>query len=444
MKRVIITTLLLMVCGIGHAQWTCPSRLSGALKPIGKTNLSWAAEIEASGGWVKDSYASNAMGFLGLNHTKGNSTLYVEGGVKGWLRGRNHEWEVLDNAGTTTYNGDQTNKVIAGLREAFYKFDNQKNTVCVGLQSARGDEDYLLNERMVGLNYTLRTNAIKVNVMGGSVMQAFARNGRFCSMGYIYNDIVVGRPRTFLGTNFTDADFAMASLSFTPQKEDDEFGGSELSIFTVNKLGIVGYSEFGTLVPDLLLTGGVYGDFSIADISIRPEVLMQSSENNNAIIYNVTFDKKVLWDNTQSTRFYARYVGYYALTEGARPANSDSNLFMGEVLRQDVLEAPLAQLAFKHSFPEAKCSVKVQGTIQVKPSKIGNNENDFVMDEYTSPTLPRMKELDVSLSKNFGEHVWIDATVGGLVFPNFTVTDIKLHYNSVKTLFGQLQCRITF
>lgn len=443
MKRVILAALFLAAGSVIYAQWTCPSRLGGALKTIDSSHFSWAAEVEASAGWVKDSYASNMMVFGGVNYTNGSHTLYLEGGVKGWLRGSDNEWEVTDG-GETTVNSDQTHKVLPGLREAFYKFDNQKNTLCVGLQSAHGDEDYLLNERVVGLNYTYRTNAVKVNVIGGSVMEDFARNGRFCSMGYLYNDIVVGRPRNVMGINFGDHNFAMASLSFTPQKEGDEFGDDAASVFSVSKVGFVGYSEFGSLMDNLLLTGGVYGEFLLSDVSIRPEVLMQTNTDDNAVIYNLTVDKKVEWSNGQNTRFYARYVGYYALDDGARPANSFSNLFMGEVLRQDVLEAPVAQLALKHSFTKIKGSVKLQGTLQVNPSKIGTGADDFVPDDYTHPTLPRMKEVDLSLTKNFGEHVWLEATCGFLNYPNLTVTDSKLHYNNVETLFGQLQCRITF
>ena len=114
------------------------------------------------------------------------------------------------------------------------------------------------------------------------------------------------------------------------------------------------------------------------------------------------------------------------------------------MLRQDVLEAPVAQLAIKHSFTKIKTSFKVQGTMQVKPSVISENSNDFVMDDYTHPTLPRMKELDISATKNFGKHVWLEGTFGMLNYPNLTLTDIDVHYNDVETMFGQLQCRVTF
>jgi hypothetical protein len=123
------------------------------------------------------------------------NSFYVEGGLKAWTRGTNKELSFTDDDGTTvTHRSDNTNRLLPGLREAFYRYSGEKNTFTLGLQSAKGDEEYLLNERIVGANYSLRTGSLRFNAIGGSVMEAFARNGRFCTLGYLYNDIVVGRP----------------------------------------------------------------------------------------------------------------------------------------------------------------------------------------------------------------------------------------------------------
>ncbi len=445
MKKISITILLLAFAIVTQAQWSCPSRLGGSLKPVGNSGFSWAAEVGASAGWVRDSYAGNMMAYLGLNYTKNHSSLYLEGGLKGWLRGSDKTWTSIDDAGNTITTEDQTHNIIPGLREAYYRFDNGTNEVTAGLQTANGDDEYLLNERIVGINYTLRANRLRFNAIGGTVMNAFARNGRFCSMGYIYNDLVVGRPRIPVGTDFGDLNFAMASLSLLPEKKEiDEFSDEKAPVLSLNKLGAVGYTEFGAMSSKTFVTSGLYAEVELATVLVKPEVIMQAGKDNNALIYNLSIDKVFPWANSQNTILHAQYVGYYGLDENARPSNSFSNLFLGDVLRQDVLEAPVAQLAIKHSFTKIKTSFKVQGTMQVKPSVISENSNDFVMDDYTHPTLPRMKELDISATKNFGKHVWLEGTFGMLNYPNLTLTDIDVHYNDVETMFGQLQCRVTF
>lgn len=444
MKQVIIAILLLAVSSTAYSQWECPSRLGAALKPIGNSNFMWGAEVEASGGWVKDNYAGNLMGFFGLNYGQGRSNFYVEGGLKAWMRGSNQTWDYVDE--TTSTSGtkkDRTHNVLPGLREAFYRYNGDKSILTLGLQSAHGDEDYLLNERVVGLNYLFRTSNWRLNLIGGSVMQDFARNGRFCTKGYLYNDIVVGRPRSYVGKDFGDTNFGMFSVAFTPQKKADEFGEATPSLFSLNKVGAVAYSEFGKQLSKPIFTTGLYTDFDFAGIEVKPEVLMQTVDNKKAVIYHVSAEKKFQWSPSQVSRIYGLFVGYSAIDNGARPINSFSNLFLGDVLRQDVLESPAILLALKHSFTKIKTSIKIQGVMQLKSSVVSNESTDFVPDYYNSP-LNKMQELDIAVSKNFGKYVWLNASFGMLNYPNLSLTNVTLHYNNVQTMFGKLDCRITF
>lgn len=443
MKRIIIAIIMIAAsCGI-QAQWECPSRMGATLKPIGNSNFMWTTEVTTSGGWIKDNYAANAMLFLGLNYGTGRNSFYVEGGLKAWMRGTNKQLSYSDDAGeTVTYKKDRTSNLLPGLREAFYKYTGDNSSFTLGLQSAKGDDEYLLNERIVGANYTLRSNKIKLNATAGSVMQEFARNGRFCTMGYLYNDIVVGRPRSFVGNNFGDTNFGMLSLSFIPEKKSDEFGNDAAPLLSLDKIGGVAYTQFGNKIDNTVLIGGLYSEISLAGIQFKPEVLYQSSKNNNAMIYDFTLEKTFNWNATQATRLYGRYIGYGSISKGGRPVNSFSNLFMGDVLRQDVLENPILMLGVKHSFTALKMSLKVQGVLQTKASYIGG-DNGFVADSYTSP-LTKMKELDFGVSKNFGKSLLMNATFGMLDYPNLELTNLVLHYNHVQTMFGKLEFRFTF
>lgn len=443
MKRILTIIISIAVSCGAYAQWECPSRLGAALKPIGNSNFMLGTEVTTSAGWIKDNYAGNAMIFLGLNYGTGKSSFYVEGGAKAWMRGTNKELSFSDDAGTTvTYKSDRTDKFLFGLREAFYRYTGSNNTFTLGLQSAKGDEDYLLNERVVGANYTLRAGQVKLNAIAGSVMQEFARNGRFCTMGYLYNDIVVGRPRSFVGNGFGNTNFGMLSLSFLPEKKVDEFGSGSTSLLSLDKLGGVAYSEFGSKIDNAVFTSGLYAEINLAGIQLKPEILYQSVKNNNAMIYNISAEKLIQWNASQATRLYARYLGYGSISKGGRPVNSFSNLFMGDVLRMDVLENPVLMMGIKHSFTAVKTSVKLQGILQTKASYLGGDYG-FVTDKYSSP-LTKMKELDFAVTKNFGKSLMVNATLGMLDYPNLEVTDFTLHYNHVQTMFGKLEFRFTF
>lgn len=444
MKRTSMFMLMVLAgCSAIHAQWECPSRLGSTLKPIGNTDWMWSAEITGSGGWIKNNYAANAMAIFGLNYGTSKSSFYVEGGLKAWKRGTGKTINYSDDGGeTTTSKTDSRHSAMFGLREAFYRYSGESNVLTLGLQSVKGDDSYLLNERVVGANYTYRTGSFKLNAIGGSVMEAFARNGRFCTYGYLYNDIVTGRPRSYVGNDFGDTNVGMLTLSLSPSKSVDEFGGSTPGIFSLDKIGAVAYTEFGRKITNSLVTGGLYSEITIGGVQLKPEVLYQSSKNNQAIIYQLTAEKVLHWGDTQTTRLYGQYIGYSAIDNGARPINSFSNLFMGDALHQDVLEAPLAILGIKHSFTSIKTSIKVQGVMQTKSSLQGGDYG-FVPDDYSSP-LTKMKELDFSVSKNFGKHLLVNALFGMLDYPTLEQTDNVLHYNEIQTMYGRMEFRFTF
>lgn len=443
MKRtVIVLSMMVAVCDC-YAQWECPSRLGATLKPIGDTDLMWSAEVTTSGGWIKDNYAANLMTIMGLNYGKGKNSFYVEGGLKVWTRGTGDKIGYSsDGFETVTYKTDSRSSILPGLREVFYKYSGERNSLILGLQSTRGDDSYLLNERMVGANYTLHAGDFKLNAVGGSVMEAFARNGRFCTYGYLYNDIVVGRPRSYVGNDFGDTNFGMVTLSYSPQKEADDFGTEKQRTVACDKIGAVAYTEFGRKINHRAVLSGLYSELTLAGVQLKPEVLFQTAKNNKAIVYNFTAEKIFRWSESQATKAYAQFVGYTAVDKDARAINSFSNLFMGDALRQDVLEAPLVMLGVKHSFTAIKTSLKVQGVMQTKASAM-DGDYGFVSDSYSSP-LTKMKELDFSVSKNFGKHLLVNAYYGMLDFPNLENTDVVLHYNHVQTMFGRLELRITF
>ncbi len=422
--------LMLLFATSAHAQWECPSRLGGSLKPIGASNLMWAGELTTGAGYVGNYGVGNAMGFVGLDYSKNKYTFYLEGGAKSWLR--------LDEV---NYN----NQSSFGMREAFYRYTGDKNRVTIGLQSMRGQDHFLLNERVAGVNYQGAFGSWTLNALGGSVMNHFARNGTFCTLGYLYN-IVPGRERALIGRSFGQTNLAMLTLSYKPsQKKEnvDEFGTGDIlsgevkpSLFSVKNAGAVAYTEFGSWTENSPLLAGLFAELSLSGVTVKPEILLQSATNNQALLYSVSADKQWSWNNGQITRLYSRYLGYNAIDRGAVPVNSFSNVFAGEVLRLDAIEMPFLQMGLKHSFPRLKASVKLQYAMQT------GVVNGYLTDPFGGEINPcRMQELDFTLSKNLGKYVLINASVGSLTYPTMPYTVV---YEKTRSLWAKAEMRITF
>ncbi len=432
LKVLPIILLALMISPVVKAQWECPSRLGGSLKPFGSSNLMWAGEATTTAGFIGNSGIGNAMFFGGLDYSVNNNTLYVEGGFKSWYR----------------LGGDKYDNGLYsfGLREAFYRNTGNKHTLTVGLHSAKSDDYYLLNERVVGANYRVSLGNVDLNVIGGSVMKQFARNGTFCTLGYLYN-IVPGRPRADLGNDFGQTNLGMMTLTYRPKakKTGDEFasgdglgGTPKPSLLSLKSAGAVMYHEFGNWITGKTLMTGLYAEVNLGGLSVKPEVLLQTAKNNNAWVYSIMADKQFTWSNGQMTKLYARYVGMKKIDSTAVASNSFSNIFAGEVLRLDALDMPFLQMGLKHSFPAIKTSVKLQAAMQT------GTVAGYSTDQYNSvPT--RMKEIDLTLSKNLGKLFLINASVGYLHHPDLIKDQSDfLKYQPKNSLWGKVELRITF
>lgn len=432
MKVLSCFLLVLMISPALKAQWECPSRLGGNLKPFGESNLMWAGEVTTTGGFLEQSTLSNLLLLGGLDYSFNKNTFYVEGGFKSWYR----------------FGGDKNNNGLYsfGLREAFYRYSGKRQTFTIGLHSAKSDDYYLLNERVVGLNYRISIGQFDFNTIGGSVMKDFARNGTFCTLGYLYN-IVPGRPRSILGNDFGQTNLGMFTLTWHPKskKGSDEFSSKgdfniapKQSLFSLKSFGIVVYHEFGSFISEKALMTGAYAEVNLGGINLKPELLLQSLKNNNALIYSVIADKQLDWSSGQMTKLFARYIGMKKNDPTAIVANSFSNIFAGEVLRLDALDIPLLQIGLKHSFPAIKTSLKLQGSMQT------GLVTGYTPDDYNSVPA-KMKELDLTLSKNLGKIFLINTTIGYLSYSNMITDDLAyLKYISRNSLLGKVELRITF
>jgi len=259
-KTALLATLLLSSASL-FAQWECPSRIGGSLKPFSSSlpNLTWAGELTTTAGSTGDYAIGNIMGFGALDLSSEKTTLYLEGGIKSWKR--------------INANGYHNEGHNFGMREAFFQYRGTTNTLNLGLRSTQGDDYYLLNERVMGIDFKQTLGNWNIHALTGSVLNRFARNGTFCTLGYIYN-IVPGRERALLGRHFGETNLAMLTLNYRPGSKSstsDEFANSDglsspsdefaatdefaspakksaQSLFKLVNAGALAYTEYGDLI----------------------------------------------------------------------------------------------------------------------------------------------------------------------------------------------------
>lgn len=381
------------------AQWECRSQLSSSLKPIGKSSIYWATELTGGIGYLDNNLILNSMGFLGVDISNKKSTLFVETGYKFWDR--------YDFTNDINFNNGHF-----GVRELFYQYRWKSGRVTMGVQSARFDDDYLLNERFLGINIKNNKGPWSINFNAGSVIRGFARNGIFCSVGYLY-DIIPGRSVGIIGDSPGKSNLAGITLKYSPNKKKSEFSSNN-SQFSLGSLGVLLYGEFGSWIEEPFVLSGMFADIKLPNsFTFKPEVIYQSSKLNNALIYSMGIEKEYKLNQTR-TNIDLRYLGFSSIDENARVLNSYSNLFAGDVLRLDSRDMPLLQISTKTSFKKIKTHIKFQYSSQIKSSP--------------------MNEFDFELGKRFNKHLQINA-IGAYIQSNNLPENI---------IMGRVECRISF
>ncbi|MCU4162583.1 hypothetical protein [Carboxylicivirga caseinilyticus] len=418
MNKFILLTILTAFSTLLNAQWNCRSRLGAFLKPVGQSNLMWAAEVETSQGYLTNSHIANGMTFLGLDYSTNHSTFYFEGGVKYW-RQKDLETDYLFS------------NHRFGLREAFYKYQNDQSNLMIGLHSATLNDHYLLNERMLGVSYKYSGNQWKINFSLGSVSNDFARNGTFCSTCYLY-DIIPDRTVNSIGSDLWKTNLAAFTLSFLPGKssDSDEFSSEGLgdefssmnefetnSSFKVSELGWAVYTEFGSQVETSFLSTGLFADVSWGEnLSFKPEILYQSGQNNQGIIYDMKLQKDFIWGNMQKSSLLFNYYDFTDISADANVLNRFSNILAGEVLRLDATDMPIFLTSVKHTFPKVKTHFKLQYAC--------------------SNQISSMQEVDLQCGKIFFKHLQASAIMG------YIKSD--LIENDDHAVLGRLELRFNF
>lgn len=402
MKYRLLSILLFFTSVQGFAQWECPSHLAAHLDPIGDSQFLFGAEAQLSTGLLDGNSINTAMGFIGFDYSTTQHSLYFEGGIKNWWKYDFDEEILFDNH-------------RFGLREVFYQFRGDINGLTIGLQSSSFDDHYLLNERIAGLNWKMDFGKWKLNTYAGSVTKDFARNGIFCTTGFIY-DLPTGQDQIILGNSLGDKNLAGFTFTYFPDKksksiasdsdsdvdefevfEDDEFESTDefesfdndefermepnqakksISGFGIDRIGFAAYSEFGDWINNTFYHTGLFASVRLpGDFYLNPEALFQIENNNKGIIYLLELEKTFNINNGARLSLNAGYYGFSEIDKNAMVLNSYSNILAGEVLRLDAVNMPFYLAGLKYSIPSAKLSFKLQNAGQLNGGDL--NEWDF-------------------------------------------------------------------
>lgn len=402
MKFTLLYIFLLISILKVNAQWECPSKLAAHLDPAFGSPVLVGFETQLTTGVLSGNSINTAMGFVGIDFTTGNHSFYLEGGVKAWWKYDTDKDLLFD-------------QYRFGLRELFYQYRGELSNFTFGLQSSTFDDHYLLNERVAGINYKLDLGRLKFNAYGGSVTKDFARNGIFCTTGFIY-DLPTGADRSILGNNLGDKNIGGFTFTFFPgkttktkaqksQSNEDEFEAFEgdkfaeaadefesfesnefseyeaapqqskkekvFSDFGIEKIGFAGYSEFGNWITNTFYQTGIFASIKLpGDIYLNPEALFQLEEANKGIIYLAKLEKAFTLKRGNRLSLGAAYYGFSEIDDNAMVLNSYSNILAGEVLRLDAVNMPFYLLNAKLNIPSAKFHIKLQNAGQLNASDL--------------------------------------------------------------------------
>lgn len=391
-----------------NAQWNCPSKLGSVIQPISPMipGLKIGAELTGSTGYLADNYYGFYAAYLGIDYTRGVHNIYLEGGAKGFSRWDNN-------------NSQNFNNRFAGFREAFYQLRLPNTLLRAGVQTTTLGDDYLVNERMLGLKFEQRFKQLELQAASGTVMKYFARNGLFCNVGYVYD--ILYRDRGFIGSKLGETNFAGATLSIKTSKESKlkaKFGLSIYDEFYINRSD--------TSFNKNVLLVGAFGNMNVLGVDLNANCQYQTLQNENAYILSLSAKKMINWDFGHRTELYARAIGVLEMDKAAIIRNSFSNLFLGDVVRLDARDAPLYQASIRHSLPKYSLHFKAQYTSEFE--KTGLNEFDF------------------SISKRFN-NVYLSGIFGYLNYNENTLTsnDVSYRWDNVRkqSYLARLECRIT-
>jgi len=357
--------------------------------------LRWALEGMMSHGKFEDRTVTNGMPILGLDYSFSDNThqFYFEGAFKN-VANLSDESLTDDDANGLNKNVGKNNGF--GFREAFYRLSLDKTTLTAGLQSMTLGDEVLVDERVLGLSVDQNFGAFDAKFRIGSVDNNFSRMGEFCGSRKIFNLTRKTQAADELWqTNLTSyvltwnpsykAPEPVEETSedgFEDYDEFEDFGEFESfdeskPLLQLKKVGLIAYQEFGEGFSYEKYWYGGFAEFKLPfDTDLKMETLGQSVPHQSAIIYFAELHKNFFWAGTGNFDMKAGYFGKINIDKRALFMSTFSHLYLGEVMRLDGRDIPIAYGSMMYSFPwRVKIHLKATAITQMKNEKI--SELDF-------------------------------------------------------------------
>ena len=365
-----------------NAQMHCRSTLGGHLTPFHKDfPLLWAVEgtmapgIMSSGHDGAEPAKLNGGMLIGaLDYTFKKHSFYVEAGYKNW---KNSE---LSQPIT------ELSRHL-GVRQAFYGFRSENTDIKLGLHETKLGSYFLIDERILGASLDQKLGAFTLNARTGTVVDNFARMGRFCANRHLYS-LIENDFTENIGEKVGETNLAGFVLNWNPNYKkpsktngDDEFGEfdefSESSEFSdekkkpISNIGLIVYDEFGKIIPDNKLFVGSLIDFNLpAKFTLQAGAIYQNMNLNNSLVYITTLKRSVTWKSGAYSNAGIGYIGKYNINENAIFQPLFSNMFLGEVMRLDAMDFPLWKASLSHHFTgKLKFHLALKGVGQIEANE---------------------------------------------------------------------------
>ncbi len=430
MKKILFQ-ILLIFCAFSQkkifSQVECRSTLGSHFKPISKKiPIYWSAELTASLGLMTDRKIRNGMAILGLEYARPSNKhkFYFEGSGKNWKNSKKGPSDEGLREGKPDFNRPEKNNF--GIREAFYQFKKNKNTLKIGVQSIKIGDYFLVDERVLGANYNMDFGAIKLNSSLVNVNKDFARMQNVCGVRHIFN--VAHRSEfNLVGSEIGETNFFATTLLWRPSDKieeenndeefdefdefsetDDEFGDVNEKTNFLKEAGLIFYEEFGSEFHDYKYYFGAISNINLPmGFNLKMEVLHQQITNDKTIIYYSNLIKDIFWKSGNSTNFQIAYMGKLDIDENTYFQAAFSNLYKGEVFRLDLKDVPLLFASVKHNFnTKIKLYLKLKLVEQIEKDK--TREIDFEIGMKLFKHLQIVNMISYMKSKSLKEDYFLE------------------------------------
>jgi len=354
------------------AQSECHTALGAHLKPIKSTGVSWATEGMFTQGKMTDRDYTQVMFLTGLNLTSKDfkHQLYTEGAFKYWWNTKTGAVEGQGGSGEHFTSFSPPKKKHVGIREMFYQYKTSKSTLKLGIQSFNSSDFFMVNERLLGANYSFTSGGVSVNSMLATSHRDFAKMQNVCGTRHVYR-IIRGGKVDFVGNRLFESNLFLTSVTYTPANKIssgntdspesidefesfntfDEFESSENIKTTkdiLKTIGLIYYQEFGTVFHTNKNYAGAFAELNLPfDVNFKAEGVYQIINQEDVWLAYANLSRLFLLSNS-SVKLNAGYFHKFKSETPFYP--SFSNLFLGEIIRLDSKEIPLGFANIKYKF----------------------------------------------------------------------------------------------